>query len=155
MMDIKRKFFVIGWSILSLIGIYLWEFNSSILGFSLLGFHSPRDSIFYLLYFGYFSDYPEMIFVCMLLFVIFIILWIISIVRIKKSMLFEYLIIADNLVALFMMLTIAAINKSNFNNWYALIILVIENIIGIGILILYKIKARKKLSASLCRINTN
>ena len=136
----KRKIFLVSWSILSFIGIFFQKFSSSFIGFFLLGFHTPRDSIFYFMIYGLFSQHAEMALVSIPILIIFLIFWIIALIKSAKSFLFEYLIVIDNFISLGMMSTYILLNPRQFTGWHIFAFLIAESILSLVVLILYKLK---------------
>ena len=137
-MEIKRKIFVFVWCILSFVGILLCDYNYTAIGLLFLGFHTPRDAIFYAVYFERFSDTPELSQVFIIELLIFAFFIVIALLRIKKSMLFEKLVLADNFISLVAMTAIAIMNKGEFDLYHLWFLLLVENIIAIVLFVLYK-----------------
>ena len=131
-----RKYFISIWCVLSIVGIIFPDVSSSYIGFFLLGFHTPRDSMFYFMLYAKFSNYPKLALISIPFFAFFVICWIVALIRIKKGKFFEHLIIADNIIALCRVVTCAFVLKDDFDGWIILVGLVIVNIFCIGAFIL-------------------
>lgn len=139
----SRKCFVVIWCVLSIIGIIFPNASASYIGFLLLGFHTPRDSILYFGLYSQFSDHPEVALISILLFFIFIVIWIITLIKIKRR-LFEHLIIIDSIIALCRLVMCMFILKNDFVGWGLLIGLVIMNIFFVGAFIMNLLFSKKK-----------
>ena len=137
----KRIFFSILWSILSVVGIIMCLITQSfsepisLTMYYITGFHVPQNAIYFTVLFGLFADYPEISFLCILLFFLFIVFWIISIIKLKCSKMFEWLICFDRIISLSMLSVVAIIQNNEFTGWYLFIIPIIENFIIIAIFI--------------------
>lgn len=143
----KRIAFIIIWSILSVAGIYLCNFvfiyDYSLVLELFFGFHYPIYAIPLFMYFAVRSDYPLVGLLLLLLFVCFIICWSIALFKIKKSRIFERLIVVDRVLSLIAFFGTALVLQDDFAGTDALICLVIENLIMFSILFILK-KRKKK-----------
>lgn len=125
-----RMVFVIIWSALSVIGIFVSD-PMSYIPFFLLGFHTPRDSMLFFVVYTVFADHTYLSILDFLIFIVFIILWIIALMRLKKGYLFECLFIADSILSLIRMSIAAMVLKEDFSGWGHLIGLVVVNLLYI------------------------
>lgn len=92
--------------------------GTAILLHYLTGFHVPQDAIYYFSLFGLFTDHPEIGGVFLLLGAAFLVLWIVSLVRLKRSRMFAYLILSDRIIALLMFLGVVILYLKAFAGWY-------------------------------------
>ena len=130
-MSKRRVLFIFVWTALSIIGILMPDLHSTYLGFFLLGFHTPRDSVFFLKLYALFSPYPKLAILSIIFFVIFISLWIFALVRIKRSFLFENLIVADAIFSLVRMSATTLILKENFEGYVYIFGLIAVSVLSI------------------------
>lgn len=131
-MNKKRMVFVIVWTCLSLIGVVLECINIYInpyIGYLLLGFHIPGNTLFLFELFGGFLNHPSIALFMIFIFMAFIIAWIISLAKIKKSKMFEYLIVADRIITFAIWCMVAIILNTDFAGERMLVLLGIEIII--------------------------
>ena len=141
----KKRLFAIIWSILSLVGILLWNISPSYLAYFFFGFHTPNTA---LLLFGVLSIYHNHLMLALfilLVLLVFIFFWIISIIQIKKNQLFFYMILVDRLMALVLWIIGAIIIKNEFTGWPLLISLGIENFVIITVYCLSRLIKNKML----------
>ena len=141
----KRLIFALVWSALSVLGflIYVSMTDYYMVGY-FLGFDFIKDSLKWSIFFGAFSDYPQLMLIFLILEMVFINLWIVSLIRINKSSLFEWLIVVDNAISLITYSVLAIIQLDDFVFWYRLIGILIESIVVILLLILFfKKKAQR------------
>lgn len=138
----KRLIFALLWSVLSIAGIILYKELMEPYWYFLFGFHTPVFSIYIAIMTGWFSSRPEMILIYLIIGLLFFIAWVISLIRINKSHLFEYLILADRIVTLLMFLIFAALNYSDFVGWWIVTILMVEILIITTIIIVVKFKIK-------------
>lgn len=133
--------FVIIWSVLSLFGMLIFPYNLSLFStFFLLGFHIPRDCLYFFFGYGLFSDYPQLGLLFLLILGTFVVTWIIALFRLNKSKLFEYLIWIDCACSLLVyLLAVMLLENINITIYAPLARLLIENII----IIVIKLNAKK------------
>ena len=113
-----RISFAVWWSVFTVIGVCIYfcsdSFGLRILG-SLLGFHVPQCSLYYAVLFGYFMDRAEWCLLWFLILAVFLVLWIVALVRIKRSGMFEYLILGDRITALGMLILTTIMGDVDFS----------------------------------------
>lgn len=113
-----RISFDVWWSVFTVIGVCMYfcsdSFGLRILG-SLLGFHVPQCSLYYAVLFGYFMDRAEWCLLWFLILAVFLVLWIVALVRIKRSGMFEYLILGDRITALGMLILTTIMGDVDFS----------------------------------------
>lgn len=143
----KRLIFALLWSLASVLGfIMYYSLSNATLGY-FLGFHFIKDALTWGLTLGLYSDYPELMILFLILGIVFVGLWILSLFRINKNFLFEYLIVVDNAISLFVYSIFAIIQRGDFALEKLLVGIVIENIIVITFFI-YFINSKRKTSDS-------
>lgn len=71
-----------------------------------------------------------------------VILWVVALIRIKKSRLFECLVIGDNLISLFVFTMLATMLGDDYTAWDILIGLGVENVIMLCLIFYKRIKSR-------------
>ena len=125
-----RSAFIIIWSALSVIGMFISD-PMSYIPFFLLGFHTPRDSIYFFVVYMVIAEHTYLATLSFVIFVVFIVLWIISLIRLKKGYLFERLFIADTILSMIRMSIAALALKDDFSAWGHLIGLIVVNILYI------------------------
>ena len=145
-----RIIFAIIWSVISVLGIILWNFTPSHLVYFLFGFHTPNTTLVLLDMWAMYYNYPVLSLFMLLVLISFIILWIVAIVRINKSKLFLCLIFIDRLLSLMLLGGAATVIRNDFVGWTFLIGLFVENLIMIIIFFVCMIKKRKKLRRADC-----
>ncbi len=138
----KRLIFALLWSVLSIAGIILYQGIMEPYWYFLFGFHTPVFSIYIAVMTGWFSSQPETILIYLIIGLLFFIAWVISLIRINKSQLFEYLILVDRIVTLLMFLIFAVLNFPEFVGWGSVVVLMVEILIITAIIIAVKLKRR-------------
>lgn len=139
----KRLIFAILWSVLSIVGVMLYKEIMDAYCYLLFGFHTPVFSVYIAIMTGWFSDVPETFIIYFIFGLLFIITWIISLIRINKSHLFEYMILVDRIITLLMFVIFAVLNFSEFVGWGIFSILAVEILIITGIIIAVKTKRKR------------
>lgn len=113
-----RISFAVWWSVFTVIGVCLHfsnvPFGVHVLG-SLLGFHIPTCTPYYTVLFGYYMDKAEWCLLWWLILAVFLVLWIVALVRIKRSGMFEYLILGDRITALGMLILTTIMGDVDFS----------------------------------------
>ena len=89
---IMKKILAAGWSVLTLLGVYLMMFTEFVSLGDYLGFQLVSDFINAGVAMGLYSDHPEFILLYMTLILVFVVLWIISLVKLKTTHFFEKLV---------------------------------------------------------------
>ena len=145
-----RAHFIVVWSGLSFLGMFLCNFvftsNYSLLSELselFFGFHFPICAHSFFMYYAGISDYPMIGLLILLLFIGFIVWWTMAFFNERRNnRMFEHLIITDRILTLIMFGGTAMLLQENFFGKNALICLVIENLIMFSILFI--LKKRKK-----------
>ena len=136
-----RISFAVWWSVFTVIGVCIYfcsdSFGLRILG-SLLGFHVPQCSLYYAVLFGYFMDRAEWCLLWFLILAVFLVLWIVALVRIKRSGMFEYLILGDRITALGMLILTTIMGDVDFSIAWIYAALAIEIFVCVWLLRRYK-----------------
>ena len=142
-----RSHFIVVWSGLSVLGMFLCNFvftsDYSLLSELFFGFHFPIYAHPFFMCYAGISDYPMIGLLILLLFIGFIVWWTMAFFNERRNnRMFEHLIITDRILTLIMFGGTAMLLQENFFGKNALICLVIENLIMFSILFI--LKKRKK-----------
>ena len=136
-----RISFAVWWSVFTVIGVCIYfcsdSFGLRILG-SLLGFHVPQCSLYYAVLFGYFMDRAEWCLLWFLILAVFLVLWIVALVRIKRSGMFEYLILGDRITALGMLILTTIMGDVDFSVAWIYAALALEIFLCVWLIRRYK-----------------
>ncbi len=136
-----RISFAVWWSVFTVIGVCIYfcsdSFGLRILG-SLLGFHVPQCSLYYAVLFGYFMDRAEWCLLWFLILAVFLVLWIVALVRIKRSGMFDYLILGDRTTALGMLVLVTIVGDVDLSIAWIYAALAIEIFVCVWLLRRYK-----------------
>lgn len=142
-----RISFAVWWSVFTVIGVCIYfcsdSFGLRILG-SLLGFHVPQCSLYYAVLFGYFMDQAEWCLLWLLILAVFVILWIVALVRIKRSGVFEYLILGDRMTALGMLVLVTIVGDVDPSIAWVFAALAIEIFLCVWLIRRYKKRPTKQ-----------
>ena len=139
----KRLLFAILWSVMSIVGVALYVKIMEPYWYFLFGFHTPIFSIYIAIMTGWFSNQPETFLIYLFIGLLFFIAWVISLMRINKSHLFEYMILVDRIIILLMFALYAVFNFNDFCGWSFIIIPAVEIVIIVAIIIAFKLKRKK------------
>ena len=124
----ERRNFAIIWTALSIVGFLIFtQMKFPLVGY-FLGFHLVKDLSLFLIVTGLYSKYPEVVFVFIGLLLLFIVLWVLSLVRIKHSRLFEFLVLVDSIIPIIIYSVMAIIRYPDVA-WEILVGLIIKNVI--------------------------
>lgn len=136
----KRLVFALIWSFASVLGCVMYfGVISDFVGY-FLGFHLIKDFMTLGVVIGLYWEHAELMFVSLLFAVVFIAVWILSLIKINKSRLFEWLILADNAIALIIYIVFAIINDDYLVFRERIVWLVVQNIVTIIALLCFKKK---------------
>lgn len=142
-----RISFAVWWSVFTVIGVCMYfcsdSFGLRILG-SLLGFHVPQCSLYYAVLFGYFMDRAEWCLLWFLILAVFLVLWIVALVRIKRSGMFEYLILGDRITALGMLILTTIMGDVDFSIAWIYAALALEIFLCVWLIRRYKKRPTKQ-----------
>ena len=142
-----RISFAVWWSVFTVIGVCIYfcsdSFGLRILG-SLLGFHVPQCSLYYAVLFGYFMDRAEWCLLWFLILAVFLVLWIVALVRIKRSGMFEYLILGDRITALGMLILTTIMSDVDFSIAWIYAALALEIFLCVWLIRRYKKRPTKQ-----------
>lgn len=138
----KRLMFAILWSVLSIVGVALYAKILEPYWYFLFGFHTPVFSMYIAIMTGWFSDVPETFIIYFIIGLLFIIPWVLSLIRINRSHLFEYVILIDRIITLLMFLIFAVLNFPDFVGWGMVAVLAAEILIITGVIIAVKLKRK-------------
>ena len=155
MMHINQKrtriSFAVWWSVFTVIGVCIYfcsdSFGLRILG-SLLGFHVPQCSLYYAVLFGYFMDRAEWCLLWFLILAVFLVLWIVALVRIKRSGMFEYLILGDRITALGMLILTTIMGDVDFSIAWIYAALALEIFLCVWLIRRYKKRPTKQATSA-------
>ena len=136
---IMKKILAAGWSVLTLLGVYLMMFTEFVSLGDYLGFQLVSDFINAGVAMGLYSDHPEFILLYMTLILVFVVLWIISLVKLKTTHFFEKLVVGDAIISLAHFLLLSGIN--GWFDWRALLIRGLKTALVLAFWILIKRKA--------------
>ncbi len=138
----KLKFFVIIWSLLTILKMILLTtvglYNEYLLFF--MGFNTPYYAVFWTVVFCGFGTEVLLARICLIIGLLFMLFWIISIIRIKHSNWFAYLLIVDPCFSLLMFLLPIHTNEFIFS--WQFVGLILE--IVISMMIMFYIKKRNQ-----------
>lgn len=139
------------WSVFTVIGVCIYfcsdSFGLRILG-SLLGFHVPQCSLYYAVLFGYFMDRAEWCLLWFLILAVFLVLWIVALVRIKRSGMFEYLILGDRITALGMLILTTIMGDVDFSIAWIYAALALEIFLCVWLIRRYKKRPTKQATSA-------
>lgn len=146
-----RISFAVWWSVFTVIGVFIHfsnaPFGVHVLG-SLLGFHVPQCSLYYAVLFGYFMDRAEWCLLWLLILAAFVILWIVALVRIKRSGVFEYLILGDRMTALGMLVPVTIVGDVDLSIAWVFAALAIEIFLCVWLIRRYKKRPTKQATSA-------
>lgn len=146
-----RISFAVWWSVFTVIGVCIYfcsdSFGLRILG-SLLGFHVPQCSLYYAVLFGYFMDRAEWCLLWFLILAVFLVLWIVALVRIKRSGMFEYLILGDRITALGMLILTTIMGDVDFSIAWIYAALALEIFLCVWLIRRYKKRPTKQATSA-------
>lgn len=146
-----RISFAVWWSVITVIGVCIYfcsdSFGLRILG-SLLGFHVPQCSLYYAVLFGYFMDRAEWCLLWFLILAVFLVLWIVALVRIKRSGMFEYLILGDRITALGMLILTTIMGDVDFSIAWIYAALALEIFLCVWLIRRYKKRPTKQATSA-------
>ena len=145
----KTKWLILVLCALSIVGVLFPDLCSSYIGFLLLGFHTPRDSIYYFMIYAGFSNYPKLAWISMVFLFIFLAVLFIAIKN-KDSRFLGYFIIGDGIVSICRMIATCAFmcSKATDVPWDYLVALGVKNILCISIFIFTRWRRKKILIQS-------
>lgn len=139
------------WSVFTVIGVCIYfcrdSFGLRILG-SLLGSHVPQCSLYYAVLFGYFMDRAEWCLLWFLILAVFLVLWIVALVRIKRSGMFEYLILDDRITALGMLVLVTIMGDVDFSIAWIYAALALEIFLCVWLIRRYKKRPTKQATSA-------
>ncbi len=148
---LARISFAVWWSVFTVIGVCIYFcsdfFGLRILG-SLLGFHVPQCSLYYAVLFGYFMDRAEWCLLWFLILAVFLVLWIVALVRIKRSGMFEYLILGDRITALGMLILTTIMGDVDFSIAWIYAALALEIFLCVWLIRRYKKRPTKQATSA-------
>ncbi len=148
---LARISFAVWWSVFTVIGVCIYfcsdSFGLRILG-SLLGFHVPQCSLYYAVLFGYFMDRAEWCLLWFLILAVFLVLWIVALVRIKRSGMFEYLILGDRITALGMLILTTIMGDVDFSIAWIYAALALEIFLCVWLIRRYKKRPTKQATSA-------
>ena len=148
---LARISFAVWWSVFTVIGVCMYfcsdSFGLRILG-SLLGFHVPQCSLYYAVLFGYFMDRAEWCLLWFLILAVFLVLWIVALVRIKRSGMFEYLILGDRITALGMLILTTIMGDVDFSIAWIYAALALEIFLCVWLIRRYKKRPTKQATSA-------
>lgn len=134
-MENRRLLIAIVWSVLTVLGVVAWFYSTEMpepiywAVYILTGFHIPQNTLDGIMIFGLFSEYPQMVIVCMLVLLAFVVLWAISLIKLNSSKMFEKLVLADRVGSLLMLCMTAIIQRTEFSGRYLFILPIAEIIL--------------------------